>query len=588
MRIAFWTVVAASREAVLDIVDKHRDTAAFERAATLAWTQAQVQLHHLGISPGEAGMFQRVAGHLLNAGPTLRPSSTTILRGSGGQSGLWPMGISGDLPIVLLRIADIENLDIARQLLQAHEYWRMKQFVADLVILNERASSYVQDLQIALETQVRTSYSMPSTIGAQQQQGRVFVLRADLIPPEARTLLASVARVVLVGQRGPLADQLDRVPEPDETVRTIREPTVSRVEQRTAPPRPTLEFFNGLGGFAEDGREYVTILGPGQATPAPWINVIANPAFGFQVATEGGGFTWSINSRENQLTPWSNDPISDRQGEVFYLRDNDTGELWCPTALPMRDNAATYVARHGWGYSQFEHEAYGIAAELLQYVPLGDPIKISRLALRNTTGRTRHLSLTAYVEWVLGPSRTASAPFVATEIDPDTGAMFARNPWNAAFGSRVAFADLAGRQTDWTGDRREFIGRNGTLESPAALADATPFSNTVGAGLDPCGALRRFGRTAAERRHRDCVFPRRGRERAGGRRADCAVPQGRSQCRAVGSPPPLGCCPRFGAGEDSRPCDGHHAERLAAVSDPGLSRLGPLGVLSGERRLWLS
>jgi cyclic beta-1,2-glucan synthetase len=490
VRIAFWTVVAASREAVLDIVDKHRDTAAFERAATLAWTQAQVQLHHLGISPGEAGMFQRIAGHLLNSGPALRPSSTTIRRGSRGQSGLWPMGISGDLPIVLLRIADIENLDITRQLLQAHEYWRMKQFAADLVILNERASSYVQDLQIALETQVRTSHSMPTT-GAQQQQGRVFVLRADLISPEARTLLASIARVVLVGQRGPLADQLDRMPEPDEAVRTRQKPTMSHVEQRTAPPKPTLEFFNGLGGFAEDGREYVTILGPGQATPAPWINVIANPAFGFQVATEGGGFTWSINSRENQLTPWSNDPISDRPGEVFYLRDNDTGDLWCPTALPMRDNGATYVARHGWGYSQFEHEAHGIVAELLQYVPLGDPVKISRLTLRNTTNRTRHLSLTAYVEWVLGPSRTASAPFVATEIDPDTGAMFARNPWNAAFGSRVAFADLAGRQTDWTGDRREFIGRNGTLDCPAALADAAPFSNTVGAGLDPCGALRR-------------------------------------------------------------------------------------------------
>ena len=152
VRIAFWTVVAASREAVLDLVDKHRDTTAFERAATLAWTQAQVQLHHLGIDPGEAGLFQRVAGHLLYAGPTLRPSSDTILRGAGGQPGLWPMGISGDLPIVLLRIADIENLDIARQLLQAHEYWRMKQLAVDLVILNERASSYVQDLQIALET----------------------------------------------------------------------------------------------------------------------------------------------------------------------------------------------------------------------------------------------------------------------------------------------------------------------------------------------------------------------------------------------------------------------------------------------------
>jgi cyclic beta-1,2-glucan synthetase len=490
VRIAFWTVVAETREAVLDLVDKHRDSSAFERAATLAWTQAQVQLYHLSIDPGEAGLFQRIAGHLLHAGPALRPSSDTILRGVGAQPGLWPMGISGDLPIVLLRIADIENLDIARHLLQAHEYWRMKQLAVDLVILNERASSYVQDLQIALESQVRASQSQPP-VGEAQRQGRVFVLRADLIAPEARALLASVARVVLVGQRGPLADQLDRVPEPDEVVRATRKAATVRTAYPAALPPPPLEFFNGLGGFAEDGREYVTILGPGQATPAPWINVIANPVFGFQVSAEGCGFTWSVNSRENQLTPWSNDPIYDRPGEVFYLRDDDSGDLWCPTALPIRHHAATYSAHHGWGYSRFEHAAHGIAAELLQYVPVGDPIKLSRLTLHNTSRRTRHLSLTAYVEWVLGPSRGASAPFVTTAIDPDTGAMFARNPWQAAFGSRVAFADLAGRQTDWTGDRREFIGRNGTLESPAALASAAPLSNTVGAGLDPCGALRK-------------------------------------------------------------------------------------------------
>ena len=399
------------------------------------------------------------------------------------------MGISGDLPIVLLRIADIEDLDIVRQLLQAHEYWRMKQFPVDLVILNERASSYVQDLQLAIETQVRVSKSGPP-IGEERRRGRIFILRADLISPESRLLLASVARVVLVGQRGSLADQLDRVPEPEEAAWSTRSPATAPTMPPTALPRPALEFYNGLGGFAKDGREYVAILGPGQATPAPWINVIANPVFGFQVATEGSGFTWSVNSRENQLTPWSNDPVSDRPGEVFYLRDNDTGDLWCPTALPIRDNDATYVARHGWGYSQFEHAANGIAAELLQYVPLDDPIKISRLTLRNTSQRTRRLSLTAYAEWVLGPSRTASAPFVATELDPGTGAMFARNPWNAAFGSRVAFLDLAGRQTDSTGDRREFIGRNGSLESPAALNGTVPLTNTVGAGLDPCGALR--------------------------------------------------------------------------------------------------
>ncbi len=489
VRVAFWTMLAESREAVLDLVDKHRGATAFERAGTLAWTQAQVQLHHIGIDPGEAALFQRLAGHLLYAGPTLRPSSDTIRRGAAAQPGLWSMSISGDQPIALLRISDVEHLDLARQLLQAHEYWRMKQLAVDLVILNERASSYVQDLQIALETLVRARQS-GGPDGAERRRGRVFVLRADLLAPETRALLVSVARVVLVGQRGSLADQLDRVPEPKEADRIIRKPAAAGGEPRFAPVPPGLEFFNGLGGFAADGREYVTILGPGQSTPAPWINVIANPDFGFQVATEGGGFTWSVNSRENQLTPWSNDPVSDRPGEVFYLRDDETGDLWSPTALPIRDHNAAYVVRHGWGYSRFEHDAHRITAELLQYVPLDSPVKISRLTLRNNSGRSRRLSVTAYLEWVLGTSRTAAAPFVVTEIDAETGAMFARNPWSAAFGARVAFADMRGRQTDWTGDRREFIGRNGTLDNPAALASAAPLSNAVGAGLDPCAALR--------------------------------------------------------------------------------------------------
>jgi cyclic beta-1,2-glucan synthetase len=257
-----------------------------------------------------------------------------------------------------------------------------------------------------------------------------------------------------------------------------------------AQPLPSLEFFNGFGGFARNGTEYVTILGPGQSTPAPWINVVANPGFGFQVSAEGAGTTWSLNSGENRLTPWSNDAVTDRPGEAFYICDNDTGDLWCPTALPIRNEAGSYVVRHGRGYSRFEHTAHGIALDLVQFVPLDDPIKISRLKLHNMSNRTRHLSVTAYAEWVLGPSRTVSAPFVTTEIDPVSGAMFVRNAWTADFGSHVAFADLNGRQTDWTGDRREFIGRNGTLASPAALARGTELSNTVGAGLDPCGALR--------------------------------------------------------------------------------------------------
>jgi len=488
-RVAFWTVVAPTRAALLDSIDKHRDATAFSRAATLAWTQAQVQLHHLGVSAGEASLFQRLAGHVIYAAPTLRPASETILGGGGPQSGLWAHGLSGDLPIVLLRIADSENLDLAHQLLQAHEYWRMKQLAVDLVILNERQSSYVQDLQIALETLVRTSQSRQQANG-EGPQGRVVVLRADLIPAEARALLAAAARVVLVAQRGSLFDQLDRIAAPRAPARQrpIRIP--AGLEPPTPPPPTDLEFFNGLGGFADGGRDYVTVLGPGQSTPAPWLNVIANPSFGFQVTAEGSGYTWSVNSRENQVTPWSNDPVTDRPGEAFYLRDEESGALWSPTALPIRDEAGTYVARHGRGYSRFEHVAHGIAAELRQTVPLDAPIKISRLVLRNRTNRPRTLSVAAYVEWVLGPSRSATIPFVTTAIDAATGAMLARNPWNIAFGGRVAVLDMGGRQTDWTGDRREFIGRNGTLADPRALAGRAPMSNTVGAGLDPCGAMR--------------------------------------------------------------------------------------------------
>ncbi|WP_244511018.1 GH36-type glycosyl hydrolase domain-containing protein [Magnetospirillum fulvum] len=502
VRIAFWTMVAASRADVLDCVDKHRDSTAFTRAATLAWTQAQVQLHHLGITAAEASLFQRLAGHLIHVAPTLRPSSDVIRRGTGAQAGLWPQGISGDLPIILLRITETDTIGLAREILLAHEYWRMKRLAVDLVILNEHSASYIQDLQTALDSLVRASQPRHHGESEAASPGRVFVLRADLIPAATKALLLAVARVVLSAQRGSLFEQLDRRAE-------IRDPGKPRSSRpvpllparlfapaksatpgaRTTPP-PGLEFFNGLGGFAKEGTEYVTTLGPGQSTPAPWINVVANPSFGFLASVEGGGHTWSINSRENQLTPWSNDPVSDRPGEVIYLRDEESGAVWSPTALPIRDETATYIARHGRGYSEFEVSLHGITADLVQTVPLDDPVKISRLVLRNLSGHPRRLSVTAYVEWVLGPSRAASLPFIATEIDPVTGAMLARNSWRTAFGERIAFFDLGGRQTEWTGDRRDFIGRNRALSAPAALTGFGPLSGKTGAGLDPCGALR--------------------------------------------------------------------------------------------------
>ena len=486
-RVAFWTLVAPTRAEVLDLADKHHDAAAFDRAVTLAWTQGQVQLHHLGITANEADLYQRLAGHVLYSDPTLRPSSDVLRRSVGGQAALWAHGISGDLPIVLVRIDDTDDLDIVRQLLRALEYWRLKQLTVDLVILNERAPSYAQDLQEALETLARTGLSRPRIHG-EAAPGGVFILRSDIIPGDTRLVLLAAARAVLLSRGGSLTEQLERLERPAPLVAPPVKVVAGPGFPAMPPGMPTLEFFNGTGGFAADGQEYVTILRDGQCTPAPWINVIANPGFGFQVSAEGSGYTWAANSRENQLTPWSNDPVGDRPGEIIYLRDDESGTLWGPTALPIRDESAAYVARHGRGYSRFESTQHGVAVDLLQFVPLDAPLKVSRLRIRNISARTRHLTVAAYAEWVLGTSRSAAAPFVSTDIDGVTGAMFARNVWSDAV-TRVAFVDLGGLQTSWTGDRREFLGRNGALARPAALAHNGKLSCRTGAGLDPCGAL---------------------------------------------------------------------------------------------------
>ena len=506
VHVAFWTMVASSRTEVLDLADKHHDSTAFERAVTLAWTQAQVQLHHLGVRAEEAHLFQYLASHVLYSNQALRPASEVLRRNESGPSTLWAHRISGDLPIVLVRIDDPESLEIVRQLLRAHEYWRMKLLAVDLVILNEQLQSYTADLQGALETLLRTNESQlrPQPAG-RAAQGNIFVVRADLVTMEVRMLLQSAARAVLLSRRGSLSEQLQSMeePEPPSLQRRLPFPLNARDwvkdklttvltddgPREASTPAQATEFSNGLGGFTADGREYVTSLKGEQWTPAPWINVVANPSFGFQVSAEGSGSTWSLNSRENQLTPRSNDPVGDRPGEVFYVRDEQSGVLMSPTALPIREKAGHYVARHGQGFSRFEHSSHGISLDLLQFVPINDSIKVSRLKIRNTSRRTRRISITAYVEWVLAASRDASAPFVSTEIDQVTGAMLARNPWRTEFQHRVAFADLAARQLSWTGDRKEFLGRNGALESPAALAGGAPLSNRVGAGVDPCCAM---------------------------------------------------------------------------------------------------
>ncbi|UCC73915.1 MAG: phosphorylase, partial [Gemmatimonadota bacterium] len=488
VHLVFTTLVASSREEALEIAEKYREPATFERESALAWTQAQVQLHHLRISQDEAHLFQRLANRLLYVDPTLRAAPRVLARNRTGPSGLWAYGISGDLPIALVRIERDEERDIVRQLLRAHEYWHIKGIPADLVILNAKATSYIQDLQESLEAMVQ---AIQSAVGHERhgEQGDVFVLRADLLPGRDRLLLHAAARVLILARQGTLSEQVVRL----QRLRPGPVPLLLRAPRETAetvaPPALELEFFNGLGGFTADGREYVTVLGKGQWTPAPWINVVANPVFGFQVSESGSGYTWSVNSRENKLTPWSNDPVSDPAGETFYVRDEESGLVWGPTILPIREESWPYVIRHGQGYSRFQHTSHDVALDLLQFVPLRDPIKISRLTLENRSHRKRRLAVTAYAEWVLGVERSSSAAFVVTDIDRTTRAMFARNAWNGEFADRVAFADLGGRQTSWTGDRLEFLGRNASLDHPASLERGDELSGKTGAGLDPCAAL---------------------------------------------------------------------------------------------------
>ncbi len=474
--------MAESRDAALALLEKYSNPRMADRAFDLAWTHSQVTLRHLNASEADAKLYARLAGGLIYANPSLRAAPGVLLNNRRGQSGLWGYGISGDTPIVLLRISDPARIEIVQQLLQAHAYWHMKGLPVDLVIFNEDASVYRQPLQ----DQIFGLIVSGSEAQMVDKPGGIFVRRLEQVSSEDRVLIQSVARLVLTDECGTLAEQLERpgLPEPMIPLLPPARPE-GRDLPRPLPPRELI-FDNGLGGFTRDGREYVITLSADQVTPAPWVNVLANPHFGTVVSESGSAYTWIENCHEFRLTPWNNDPVTDATGEAFYLRDEQTGQFWSPTPLPAR-GATPYVIRHGFGYSVFEHTEHGIASELTVYVAMDAPVKFAVLNLRNVSGRPRVLSVTGYWEWVLGELRHKSLLHVQTEVDPKTGALLARNPFNNEFAERIAFVDVSDSMRTFTGDRKEFIGRNGSLSNPKALK-RTRLSGKTGAGLDPCGA----------------------------------------------------------------------------------------------------
>ncbi len=535
--VLFCTGVAKSRDEALALADHYRDGQAVARVFDLAWAHSQVELRHLQITTADVHLFQRLATHLLYAGPDLRALPDVLAANRQGQPGLWRYGISGEKPILLVRAASAEDLPLVRHLLLAHSYWHMKNLAVDLVILCEQAASYVEELFQQIQEAVRSSHSHALA----DKPGGVFVRKAAQMPEEDQMLLQAAARVVLAGRRGSLSVQLaelvDRAAPPAPLPELLTPSRRQRKSGSEAEPSVTLPsdllFVNGFGGFAPDGGEYCILpyrkpapapphkrgswIAVGQAfqsdrsdrpdrhgrpagkpdlpplpdprafPPAPWINVVANPQCGFLVSESGLGYTWTCNSQQFRLTPWSNDPTSDPPSEVVYLRDEESGEIWTPTPRPLGAEAATLV-RHGQGYTRFERRSHGLTQELRVFVAADEPVKMLALRLRNTGNRPRRLSATYYAEWVLGGVRDQAAMNVCTEIDDESGALLARNPFAGDFAEQVAFVDVNVRPRTLTGDRSEFLGRNGSVEAPAALS-RVGLSGRVGPALDPCAAV---------------------------------------------------------------------------------------------------
>jgi cellobiose phosphorylase len=484
---AVWGV-ATDRAAAFSLLDRYYDSHLATRVFELARMHSQILLHELQATEANAQLFGRMACFLAYANPRLRARASHIARNRKGQSALWAYGISGDLPIVLLRVSDPEALDLVRQMIQAHAYWRHKGLQVDLVILSEAYAGY----RLSLLDAIIGLVNVGPEAKALDQPGGIFVRNVAQVPEEDALLFQAVSRIVLSDRAGALSEQLDRQVFPEWEalpLKPTREPERPSPETGKLPYRD-LMFFNGWGGFTTDGREYVVVLEPGVVTPAPWVNVLANPHFGSVVSESGAAYTWYRNAHEFRLTPWYNDAVSDVSGECFYLRDEESGVFWSPMPGPARGRTA-YVSRHGLGYTAFEHSEEGLFTETFVYVAPEAPLKFIAVNIRNLSDRHRRLSLTGYVEWVLGESRQRNAMHVVTRLDPQTGAIFATNAYGQDFNGAVAFLHCSRPQRTITSRRTEFLGRNGSPAAPAAMT-RKELSNRVGGGVDPCAAIQAY------------------------------------------------------------------------------------------------
>lgn len=487
VQVSLITAISEDRNRSIELITKYKDIAASRRTLDLAWTYAQLEMRHLQIHQEEAQLFQRLAGHILYPHSHMRILTERLRKNRLGKPRLWSFGISGDIPILALTVTDFPELDVVKQILTAHAFWRMRGLKVDLVILNEEAVGYENPLFQQLNRMTH-GQSYGSEIG---KPGGIFLFNTHQIPEEEVILILFSASANLVATRGMLRQHLTS------HVETTSYPSHLVVKKGPpdfpSKPLPFLElpYFNGVGGFTQDGKEYVIYLGPNEHAPAPWVNVIGNSQLGAIVTETGLGASWYGNSQTNRLTSWSNDPLLNPINDTIYIRDNELGTFWTPTPSPIRELDA-YRTRHGQGYTCFEHNSHGIEQNLLIFIPVNDnegpPIRVQRLTLTNNSSRKRILSLFSFSELVLGTNREETHMHIMTQWDQESQSIFARNYYNADFANYVAFASSNPTPSSHTGNRREFIGRNHHASNPAALKRKS-LSNQTGGGIDPCAAL---------------------------------------------------------------------------------------------------
>jgi len=482
--VDYVTGICESRQVAQALMEKYRDRNLADRVFNLAWTHGQVALQQINSTEADAQLYGRLASAILYANPEWRASASILRRNNRGQFDLWGYSISGDLPIVLVRIENQDNIDLVVKMIQAHTYWRMKGLAVDIVIWNENSSIYRDSLG-----EIISGLILANSKGTVGKDGGIFLRRADQMSDEDRILMQTVARIIISDRGGTLAEQLSDMIHPKVNSLPFVPTRQDDLEEESKgfAERSDLVHFNGIGGFTGDGREYVITTAYLKTTPAPWVNVLANRNFGTVVSESGSAYTWSENAREFRLTTCKNDPVTDASGEALYIRDEESGRFWSPTPLPATGKTH-YTSRHGFGYSVFEHTENGIVSELTVFVSQDDRVKFSALKIRNISGRRRRLSATDYCELVMGTFREKYHMHIFTEIDPKSGALFARNPYNKEFSDRVVFLDVSEPKRFVTGDRIEFIGRNGTMASPSAMR-SDRLSGRVGAGIDPCAAI---------------------------------------------------------------------------------------------------